>query len=61
MTAVILRKAVIIPIIRLATTAITVQPGLQPLHDVDITNHLPLHSMPYTGIGERQIRKAVSQ
>ena len=34
--AVILRKAVIIPRIRLATTAITVQPGLQLLHDVDI-------------------------
>ena len=43
--AVILRNAVIMPIIRLATIAITVQPGLQLLHDVDIKIHLPLYSM----------------
>lgn len=45
--AVILRKAAIIPIIRLVTTAITVQPGLQLLHDVDkkITSHIILCEM----------------
>ncbi len=53
-TAVILRKAVIIPIIRLATTAITVQLVLQLLHVVDIMIH-PLHYfMLNCGSGERK-------
>ena len=45
MAAVILRNAVIIPRIRLATTAITVQPILQPLHDGDIIIHLTQYTM----------------
>jgi hypothetical protein len=42
---VILRKAVIIPTIRLTTIAIKTQPGLQLLQDVDIKIHLPKYSM----------------
>ena len=43
--AVILKKAVIMPIIRLATTAIMVQPNEQLLHDVNINIHLPNYTM----------------
>ena len=53
-TAVILKNAVIIPIIRLATIAITVQLVLQLLHVVDINFHPLHHFMLNCGSGERK-------
>jgi hypothetical protein len=52
MVPVILRNAVIIPMIRLTTTATNVQPGLKHLHDVDIKFHLPQHFMQNAKEGE---------